>query len=414
MVALARSKTAAIKKAVYRQAPGKKQALLDRLFALWFARFVYNQIWEDPVVDLEALDLKPDSRVVTIASGGCNILNYLVADPAQITALDLNPAHIALTRLKLAAMRHLPDHEAFFQFFGIAKNKDNVDLYRTHLAGELDDATRAFWEHRSLLGRERIEFFAKGLYRKALLGKFIGFLHGFARIADRHPERILDARTMAEQCQIYDREIGPLFELKLVRLLARQPIVLYSLGIPANQFDAMRQDSSGDLAELIRHRIRRLACDFDLSENYFAWQAFGRHYDAKDRRATPPYLKAENYATIRDRLDRVETRLQSMTDYLAAQDAGSKDRYVLLDSVDWMDATMLADLWTQIRRTAKPGARVIFRTAGADSPFAEKLDPARFAALFDGWHYHEAESKRWLTQDRSAIYGGFHLYSRGA
>lgn len=294
MVALARSKTAAIKKAVYRQAPGKKQALLDRLFALWFARFVYNQIWEDPVVDLEALDLKPDSRVVTIASGGCNILNYLVADPAQITALDLNPAHIALTRLKLAAMRHLPNHEAFFQFFGIAKNKDNVDLYRTHLAGELDDATRAFWEHRSLLGRERIEFFAKGLYRKALLGKFIGFLHGFARIADRHPERILDARTMAEQCQIYDREIGPLFELKLVRLLARQPIVLYSLGIPANQFDAMRQDSSGDLAELIRHRIRRLACDFDLSENYFAWQAFGRHYDAKDRRATPPYLKTEN------------------------------------------------------------------------------------------------------------------------
>jgi S-adenosylmethionine-diacylglycerol 3-amino-3-carboxypropyl transferase len=414
MVALARSKTTAIKKAVYRQAPSKKQALLDRLFAHWFARFVYNQIWEDPVVDLEALELQPDSRVVTIASGGCNILNYLVADPAQITALDLNPAHIALTRLKLTALKHLPDHEAFFQFFGVAKHKDNVDLYRSHLADKLDPAARAFWEHRSLIGQERIEFFAKGLYRKALLGKFIGFLHAFARVADRHPERLLEARSMAEQREIYDREIEPLFELKLVRLLARQPIVLYSLGIPANQFDAMRSDSSGDLAELIRGRIRRLACDFDLSENYFAWQAFGRHYDVKERRATPPYLKAENYTTIRDRLDRVETRLQSMTDYLGEQDAGSKDRYILLDSVDWMDATMLADLWTQIRRTSKPGARVIFRTAGAESPFKEKLDPVQFARLFEGWHYHEDQSKRWLTQDRSAIYGGFHLYSRVA
>jgi len=412
MVALARSKTAAIKKAVYRAAPGKKQALLDRLFALWFARFVYNQIWEDPVVDLEALQLQPDSQVVTIASGGCNILNYLVADPAHITALDLNPAHIALTRLKLASLKHLPDHESFFQFFGVAKNQENVDLYRQYLAAHLDEATRGFWEHRSILGGERIEFFAKGLYRKALLGKFIGFLHAFGRIAGSHPERILSARSLEEQREIYDREIEPLFELKLVRLLARQPIVLYSLGIPANQFDAMKQDSSGDLAELIRFRIRRLACDFDLSENYFAWQAFGRHYDVKDRRATPPYLKAENYATIRDRLDRVEVKLQSMTDYLGAQDAASKDRYILLDSVDWMDATMLADLWAQIRRTAKPGARVIFRTAGAESPFTEKLDPAVFARLFEGWHYHEADSKRWLAQDRSAIYGGFHLYSR--
>ena len=103
-----------------------------------------------------------------------------------------------------------------------------------------------------------------------------------------------------------------------------------------------------------------------------------------------------------------------MTDYLGSQDAASQDRYVLLDSVDWMDATMLADLWAQIRRTSKPGARVIFRTAGADSPFTEKLDPAVFARLFEGWHYHEAESKRWLAQDRSAIYGGFHLYSRVA
>src|ERR1700761_4555274 len=115
-MAVAEARTA-IKKAVYRQAPSKRQALLDRLFALWFARFVYNQIWEDPAIDLEALQLGPGHRVVTIASGGCNLLNYLVADPAAIEAVDLNPAHIALTRLKLAAMKLLPDYETFFQFF---------------------------------------------------------------------------------------------------------------------------------------------------------------------------------------------------------------------------------------------------------------------------------------------------------
>jgi S-adenosylmethionine-diacylglycerol 3-amino-3-carboxypropyl transferase len=399
---------AAIKKAVYRQVPSKRQALLDRLFALWFARFVYNQIWEDPVVDLEALELGPGHRVVTIASGGCNILNYLTADPAAIDAVDLNPAHIALTRLKLAAMQHLPGYEAFFQFFGVAKNKENVDLYWSRLAEQLDPATRRFWEHRSLLGRPRIDFFAKGLYRKALLGKFIGFLHAFARLTDRKPAKLLAATSLDEQRQIYRREIEPLFEMKLVRLLCRQPVLLYSLGIPAAQFDQMKQDPAGDLAALYQDRIRRLACDFSLDENYFAWQAFGRHYDVKRRRAAPAYLQSENFLPIRERLDRVRTHTISMTEYLAGQDDASVDRYVLLDSVDWMDAAMLSDLWRQIRRTARPGARVIFRTAGARSPLESDVAPE----LLEGWRYHEAASRRYLEQDRSAIYGGFHLYVR--
>jgi S-adenosylmethionine-diacylglycerol 3-amino-3-carboxypropyl transferase len=397
-----------IKEAVLRKTSTRRQALLERLFAMWFARFVYNQIWEDPVVDLEALQLTPESRVVTIASGGCNIMNYLGADPEAIVAVDLNPAHIALTRLKLAAMRHLPDYETFFRFFGIAKHSDNVDAYFSHVAPHLDAETRHFWEHRSLLGRQRIEFFAKGLYRKALLGRFIGFLHGFAKLAGQDVTRILDARNREEQLAIYAAEIEPLFDLKLVRFLARQPVLLYSLGIPPNQFASMKEDSSGDLATLYQDRIRRLACDFDLSENYFAWQAFGRHYDAKTRRAAPPYLRPENFDAIRARIPRVDTKCISMTEYLAAQPDASHDRYVLLDSVDWMDRKMLGDLWAQIRRTARPGARVICRTAGARSPF-ETLIPVEERL---GWVYREQESQRFLERDRSAIYGGFHLYVR--
>src|SRR6266403_5183213 len=110
-----------INAAVHRQDSSRREALLDRLFAFWFARFVYNQIWEDPAVDLAALAIDSSCRVVTIASGGCNVLNYLAADPAEIVAVDLNPAHIALTRLKIGALQHLPDYETFFQFFGVAR-----------------------------------------------------------------------------------------------------------------------------------------------------------------------------------------------------------------------------------------------------------------------------------------------------
>ena len=72
-----------------------------------------------------------------------------------------------------------------------------------------------------------------------------------------------------------------------------------------------------------------------------------------------------------------------------------------------MNDAELTALWSQITRTARPGARVIFRTA-AD----ERLLPGRVpAAILDQWRYDEATSRELCRQDRSAIYGGFHLYA---
>ena len=58
----------------------------------------------------------------------------------------------------------------------------------------------------------------------------------------------------------------------------------------------------------------------------------------------------------------------SFTEYLETRAAGSVDRFVLLDAQDWMTDEMLNELWRQITRTARPRARVIFRTA-ANRPY---------------------------------------------
>ena len=106
--------------AVHQSKAMSRQGILERVFTLAFRGLVYPQIWEDPEVDLRALALSPDSRLITIASGGCNVLSYLAANPREIVAVDLNRTHVALTRLKLAAARYLPDYETFFRFFGEA------------------------------------------------------------------------------------------------------------------------------------------------------------------------------------------------------------------------------------------------------------------------------------------------------
>ena len=90
--------------------------ILERTFTFAFRSMVYPQIWEDPRADMEALELTPQSRMLTIASGGCNVMSYLTANPARIYAIDLNETHIALLKLKIAAAQHLPNHATFFAF----------------------------------------------------------------------------------------------------------------------------------------------------------------------------------------------------------------------------------------------------------------------------------------------------------
>jgi S-adenosylmethionine-diacylglycerol 3-amino-3-carboxypropyl transferase len=399
-----------LERAAHQRPATTKRGALERLFTLMFQGFVYNQIWEDPAVDLEALALGPGHRLITIASGGCNVLSYLTADPERIIAVDLNPNHVALTRLKLQALEHLPEYDDFFRFFGVAKDKANREVFDNFLAERLDSETRRYWERRMPLRGRRINMFARNLYRYGLLGRFIGVLHKVARLNGKQLSDILSASTLEEQRLAFERTIAPLFDSRLVRFLSRMPVSFYGLGIPPAQYDELVAASAdGNPVTTLRERVERLACDFPIAENYFAWQAFGRGYDTDARLAVPPYLRKDNYEQIRARTNRVEVHHASMTDFLAEQPARSLHRYVLLDAQDWMTAEQLSQLWTQIDRTAHASdARVIFRTAGADSPLEKKLP----AALLEPWCYLESESRAFHARDRSSIYGGFHVYVR--
>jgi S-adenosylmethionine-diacylglycerol 3-amino-3-carboxypropyl transferase len=368
-----RESAALLGEAVHRNRPWSIDGVLERMFTFAFRDLVYPQIWEDPRVDMAALEITPTTRLVTIASGGCNALSYLTADPERVFAVDLNCALIALNKLKIEAVRHIPDHG------------------------------------RDRLGRRRIERFTRNFYRYGLLGRFIALAHGIARLYGRSPRRMMQARTRREQVEIFDTELAPLFDRRLVRWLLGHRAALYGLGIPPAQYAALIGDAE-HMADVVRNRLRKLACDFDLSDTYFAWQAFQRSYPRNGAGPLPPYLDRGAFEAIKARVDRLSIELESMTRFLSRQAAASLDGYVLLDAQDWMSDGDITELWNEITRTARPGARVIFRTAGEPTILPGRV-PAEVLAC---WHYQEARSKELTSLDRSAIYGGFHLYTRAS
>ena len=399
--------------AVKRKDSSKKQSILQKLFAVWFDAFVYNQIWEDPRVDLEALQLDENSRVLTISSGGCNALNYLIENPESVTAVDLNRHHIYLLNLKIAALKFLPTYQDFFAFFGFGKSEKNIENYQQFIAPKLDINTKKFWESNSFFGKfahgRRINFFKKGgLYEHSRNGYFLRFFHKFSRLFGCKPEEVLKAETPEEQEKLYQQYIAPFFDSFLIQMLGKMPVTMFGLGIPPQQYDELKKDlaDGGSLIDVYKERTRRLAVEYPIYENYFAWQAFARKYDTENRKALPEYLKEENYEILKANAGRLTTKIGSVTEEIKNQPQNSFNRFIFLDAQDWMNAEMMTELWQAIADKSECGARIIFRTAGASSPIENNL-PKNQREKFV---YEKDLSNKLFKQDRASIYGGFHLY----
>lgn len=440
-----------IRKAVRQSERTKKQSFLDQLFAQLFSGLVYSQIWEDPVVDLAAMEINETHHIVTIASGGCNVMNYLMAKPAKITAVDLNRAHVALTRTKLCAAQNFPDYKTFYDFFAVPNNNDNQKSYDKYLSPNLDETAKNYWQGRDKTMRRRSRYFTDNIYHRGLLGNFIGLSHFLAKAYGIKFDDLLNAKSIDEQKEFFEKKLSPLLDKKLITWITSHPASLYGLGIPPAQYTELAKCADGDMAEVLRQRLRKLCCDYDINQNYFAWQAFGRQYSAdasghlkhkksadaipvasgqlkgtkenhlkhkdavaggqlkhkNDNGALPPYLQVQNYEAVKAFAKNVSVHQASITDKLNSMEPGSVDRVVLLDAQDWMDDETLNELWDAITRAAASDAKVIFRTAGIESILPGRVKNSTLSK----WAYQADQSKDYTKKDRSAIYGGFHLYN---
>jgi S-adenosylmethionine-diacylglycerol 3-amino-3-carboxypropyl transferase len=383
----------------------------DRLFSYCFKRLFYTQIWEDPQADLDALQLKPGANIVTISSGGCNALAYLSANPSAVHAVDENGHHLAMLEIKKQAIKNLPDYDSVLHFLGNACQPDNIKRYQRHIRSHLPDTASTFWEGRPVLGKfgkKRFHYFSNNAYQHGLMGGFIGFCHWFVRLMGGDLQKISTARNHEEQVHFFEKYLAPVFDSWLFRVIAVHPIALYSLGIAPSQFASLKKEAKQGLPALFKERIRHLACDFPLENNCFAHQAFARCYDTGIQSALPMYLQKQYFLSLRSNIDRLYPHHTNLTEFLRQQPGGSVDAYLLLDVQDCMDKKQLTDLWIQVTRTATSNARVVFRTAGKESPLQQMLP----SHLLSEWHTSQQQNSERHAADRSAIYGGMHIYEK--
>jgi S-adenosylmethionine-diacylglycerol 3-amino-3-carboxypropyl transferase len=217
---------------------------------------------------------------------------------------------------------------------------------------------------------------------------------------------LLHLDSQQDQEKWFDDKVAKIFDSRLVSKLISSPFALYNLGIPPSQQHTFYEKSTEDIAAIIKARARRLATLTTPKDNYFAWQAFGRCYDPTGRSALPPYLMREHYEIMKANAHKISVEQSNIRDAISRMEHNSLDAAVLLDTQDWMSDEDITALWSEITRAARPGARVIFRSANVESPVEKCLT----GLLKDKWVRDDAQSNALKEKDRSCIYQGFHLY----
>lgn len=112
-------------------------------------RLIYNACWEDPQLDRKAMEIRPASRIAMITSAGCNALDYLLDDPAEIHAIDLNPRQNAVLQLKIVLIQ-LGLYEELFALFGLGFHPRFSEIYKK-VREHLPDFARAFWKNKAAI-----------------------------------------------------------------------------------------------------------------------------------------------------------------------------------------------------------------------------------------------------------------------
>ena len=270
----------------------------------------------------------------------------------------------------------------------------------------LDAEARAYWDKRNVIGRPRHAYFTDGFYRHGMLGRFIGLAHLVAKFAGVDLSALLNGKPDAPQRIEALNRLDRLFHSPLARLITGTPALLFSLGIPPQQRALL--GGSAPLNEVLHDRLLRLINGHPNETNYFAWQALHRGYPGPGDRCLPPYLQACQFERMRNGAGLIIPVHANLRLFLEGLPAREVDAVILLDSQDWMAPEEIRALWNAIDRTGSDNVRVIFRTAGVESP----LEGAELASLRQIWRRDEERSAVGFAQDRSGIYGGFHCYGR--
>jgi len=353
-------------------------------------KLIFTMNWEDPESDYKALKISSGDRMMTITSGGCNTLSFLLYDPKEIYAVDINPSQSYLLELKIAAIRNL-EFDEFIAFLGLKSTNDRLQKY-IKIKEDLSSEAKVFWD-------SNIKMIEKGLLINGRYEKFVKFVakmmllfHGNKRIRDLFNEKT------AEEQKLFYHQYWDTRRSRFMFNLFFNKYVLARRGLKADYFHF--DDGSSSFAVSFLNRFNKALRDIPVKGNYFLHLYLNGCY--KSLEEVPDYLLKHNFIVIKERIDRIKIVTSDAKLWLSTIPDNYLNCLGLSNICELMDLDDTLKFFNEVNRTASPDARISFRNLMIPREVPE--------ILRDKIIINDKLSKNIFDNDRSFVYGKVAAY----
>lgn len=343
----------------------------------------YANCWEDADILVNALRPAPGKRFLSIASAGDNSLS-LLADGADVVAVDVNPAQLASAELRRAAIRQLAQPE-FLEFAGIRPSAFRKQTYAA-IAGVLSPVARSYWDARGAIiaggfvHAGKFENYFR-LFRRRLLP----LVHTRGRVAE-----LLREKSRGERIVFYEKEWNTWRWRLLFRLFFSQ-FVMGRLGRDPEFF----RHVEGRVSTRILDRTRYALTELDTGGNPYLTYILTGNFGS----ALPHYLRPENYERIRRNIAGLTIKAGAVDAVVAEEGAACFDGFNLSDIFEYLSAAQCEAVYGRLLASARPGARFVYWNMLVPRQCPEPLS-GRVRPL-------TAEAERLFRQDKAFFYSRF-------
>lgn len=269
----------------------------------------------------------------------------MLAEGAEVVAVDLSAAQLACVELRRAAFARL-SHEELLRFLGITPDAQRAATYAA-LRRDLPADAAAYWDaHPVWIERGIVHVGKFEHYFELFRTRMLPLVHGRRRI-----EELLREKPRSDRERFYDER----WDNRRWRWLFALFFSRFAMGRLGRDPEFFRY-VEGSVAERILTRTRHALTALPTHANPY----LGYILTGNFARALPRYLRPEKHAAIRANLGKL-TLARGSVEEVAAQHAGRGfDGFNLSDVFEYLDTITCTRIYAELLRHARPGARFAY------------------------------------------------------
>ncbi|MCP4895497.1 MAG: DUF3419 family protein [bacterium] len=313
----------------------------------FFDSLNYSSCNEDGTTELQALAIGPGDEVACITGGGDRVFHMLLGNPKCVHAFDVNAVQNHLLELKMAAIRRL-EYDSYVQFLGLhTSNVNRLSVYAELRSDLSQPAAEWFDRHHRMVasgvlyaGRWERYFGVAAWNLRLLRGPKIKRLFEFTDLRAQQLFVLTEWNTRLWGLILRTSFCRPAF-----RLLLNDP------GFYANA------DISQSPGRYILERMTLFLNNHLARSSFMMALVFKGRFFAEDH--YPLYLREENFAPLKSRLDRVRISNMSLFEMLESTEGHVCNKYSLSDVSSFLSDVEYEELFRRL--SAKTDVRFCMR-----------------------------------------------------